>query len=120
MFPTAIISRARKSEIADTVSELTIVGGRIVYAAGIFASLDAPPPPPAMPEWSPVRRFGGYAAWGEQGRGEMHRQQLDAACGCASACSVHGHDHGHAWGGTAPVDDLKSFWGALGCSCFAF
>ena len=21
---------------------------------------------------------------------------------------------------TAPVDDLKSFWGALGCSCFAF
>jgi hypothetical protein len=31
----------RESEIADTVSELTIVGGRIVYAAGIFASLDA-------------------------------------------------------------------------------
>jgi hypothetical protein len=48
----------------------------------------------------------------------MHRKQLDEACGCASACSVHGH--GHAWAGTAPVDDLKSFWGALGCSCFAF
>jgi hypothetical protein len=50
----------------------------------------------------------------------MRRKQLDEACGCASACSVHGHDHGRAWAGTAPVHDLKSFWGALGCSCFAF
>jgi len=109
-----------ESEIADTVSELTIVGGRIVYAAGIFARLDASPPPPAMPEWSPVRRFGGYAAWGDQGRREIQRQQLAEACGCASACRVHGHDHGRAWTGAAPADDLKSFWGALGCSCFAF
>jgi predicted amidohydrolase YtcJ len=108
-----------ESEIADTVSELTIVGGRIVYAAGTFASLDAPPPP-AMPDWSPVRRFGGYAAWGEQGRERMHRPQLDEACACASACRVHGHDHSRAWTGTVPVHDLKSFWGALGCSCFAF
>src|SRR3954447_21013410 len=59
-------------EIADITSDLTVVGGRIVYAAGTFASLDAPPPP-AMPDWSPVRRFGGYAAWGEQGRDQMHR-----------------------------------------------
>jgi predicted amidohydrolase YtcJ len=108
-----------ESEIADTVSELTIVGGRIVYAAGIFASLDAAPPP-AMPDWSPVRRFGGYAAWGERGRERMQRQPLDEACGCASACSVHGHNHSRAWTGTVPVHDLKSFWGALGCSCFAF
>ena len=109
-----------ESEIADTVSELTIVGGRIVYAAGIFASLDASPLPPAMPVWSPVRRFGGYAAWADQSRGAIHRQQLDDACRCANACSVHAHGHGRAWAGTAPVDDLKSFWGALGCSCFAF
>jgi hypothetical protein len=109
-----------ESEIADTVSELTIVGGRVVYAAGIFASLDGVPPPPAMPDWSPVRRFGGYAAWGDRGRSEIQRQQFDKTCGCASACGVHGHDHGRAWGGTTPVHDLRSFWGALGCSCFAF
>jgi predicted amidohydrolase YtcJ len=109
-----------ESEIADTVSELTIVGGRVVYAAGIFASHDASPPPPAMPDWSPVRRFGGYGAWGEQGRGNMQRRQLAASCGCTSTCNVHGHDHGRAWAGRAPVGDLKSFWGALGCSCFAF
>src|SRR5712672_1376052 len=74
-----------ESEIADTVSELTIVGGRIVYAAGAFASLDAPPPP-AMPDWSPVRRFGRSAASADQGRERMHRPQLDEACSCASAC----------------------------------
>jgi predicted amidohydrolase YtcJ len=106
-------------EIADTVSELTIVGGRIVYGAGIFASLDTPAPP-AMPEWSPVRRFGASAAAAER-RGELiQRQRLDEACGCASTCRVHGHDHGRAWTGSAPAGDLKSFWGALGCSCFAF
>jgi predicted amidohydrolase YtcJ len=108
-----------ESKIADTVSELTIVGGRIVYAAGIFASHDTPPPP-AMPDWSPVRHFGGYAASANR-RGEtIHRQRLDEACDCGSACRVHGYDHGRAWAGAAPVDDLKSFWGALGCSCFVF
>ena len=106
-------------EIADTASELTLVGGRIVYAAGIFASLDTPPPP-AMPDWSPVRRFGGNATSAEQRGMEIHRRRLDEACDCASACRVHGHDHGRAWAGTAPAHDLRSFWGALGCSCFAF
>jgi predicted amidohydrolase YtcJ len=92
-----------ESEIANTVSELTIVGGRIVYAAGIFASLDAPMPP-AMPDWSPVRRFGAHATRAEHGQ--------------AIACRVHGHDHARAV--NAPGDDLRTFWGALGCSCFAF
>ena len=46
--------------------------------------------------------------------------QLDEVCRCASACGVHGHNHSRAWTGTAPVHDLKSFWGVLGCSCFAF
>jgi hypothetical protein len=72
-----------ESEIADTVSELTIVGGRIVYA-GRHLRESRCPPPPAMPDWSPVRRFGGYAARGEQGRERMQRQPLDEACGCAS------------------------------------
>jgi len=109
-----------ESDIADTVSELTIVGGKIVYAAGIFGNLDALSPPPAMPEWSPVRRFGGYAAWGNRGGDRAHRRQPDRSCACASSCGVHGHDHARAWAGTAPAEDLKSFWGALGCSCFVF
>jgi hypothetical protein len=32
---------------------------------------------------------------------------------------VHGHDHARAWSGRLPVSDFKSFWGALGCACWA-
>ena len=88
-----------ESEIADTVSELTVVGGRIVYAAGSFTRLDTPPPP-AMPDWSPVRRLGANAPSAEQRGMEIHRRRLDEACDGAGACRVHGHDHGRAWAGT--------------------
>ena len=98
-----------------------MVGGKIVYGAGHFDELDDNPVPPAMPDWSPVRAFGGYAAWGEPegaGKNSLHRQ-LISACGCANDCNVHGHAHADAWGSKAPVSDLKSFWGALGCACWA-
>src|SRR5258706_13456563 len=51
-----------ETEIADITAHLTVVGGEIVYGAGEFAHLDEATPPPAMPDWSPVRRFGGDAA----------------------------------------------------------
>ncbi len=110
-----------ESEIADTTSDLTMVGGRIVYAAGEFARLDQAGLPPAMPDWSPVRAFGGYAAWGDpKGAGASTLQRTAAAsCGCAHGCSVHGHDHATAWSSRLPIADLKSFWGALGCACWA-
>ena len=108
-----------ESEIADTTSDLTIVGGRIVYGAGDFKSLDTSPPP-AMPDWSPVRSFGGYGNWvGSDGKAQAIRAHAMQSCGCASACGVHGHDHASAWSGTLPISDLKSFWGALGCACWA-
>ncbi len=110
-----------EDEIADTVSDLTIVGGKVVYGAGDFAVYDKSAPPPAMPDWSPVRSFGGYAAWGESRRaGEpaLHRK-LAMSCDCANACSIHGHDHAGAWSSRLPISDLKSFWGALGCACWA-
>jgi len=111
-----------EDEIADAVSDLTMVGGKVVYGAGDFAPLDEAPPPPAMPDWSPVREFGGYAAWGAQdaAAGPAARQRLAADCGCAKACTVHGHDHAGALASRVPVADLKSFWGALGCACYAF
>src|SRR5712692_1890845 len=43
-----------EAEIADTTSDLTMVGGKIVYAKGTFKTHDGSPPPPAMPDWSPV------------------------------------------------------------------
>jgi predicted amidohydrolase YtcJ len=46
-------------EVKDLESLLTMVGGKIVYAAGPYLQLDAPPPP-ALPDWLPVRHYGGY------------------------------------------------------------
>jgi predicted amidohydrolase YtcJ len=108
-----------EDEIADTVSELTVVGGRVVYAAGGLAKLDDAPPPPAMPDWSPVRAFGGYGAWAEAPARPV-AQSAALSCGCDHACTIHGHAHATAWSSRLPVSDLKSFWGALGCACWAF
>ncbi len=107
-------------DIADTTSDLTVVGGKIVYAKGEFKSLDAPPPPPAMPDWSPVRSYGGYAAWGAKAEPvAAMRMQAAAHCSCTNSCGIHGHDHATAWSAKLPISDLKSFWGALGCACWA-
>ncbi|PAU78539.1 amidohydrolase [Halomonas salipaludis] len=113
-----------EDEISFLTSDLTVVGGRIVYGDNDFAPLDDNPLPPAMPDWSPTRTFKGYGAWGEpEGAGKnslapLHAQAV-ATCGCASACSLHGHDHAQAWGSPVPTSDLKGFFGALGCSCWA-
>lgn len=110
-----------ESEISDTTSDLTIVGGKVVYGAGAFAKLDEGGPPPAMPDWSPVRSFGGYGAWGDAtGDGSLAVQRrVVAGCGCEHTCGVHGHSHAEAWSARMPINDLKSFWGVLGCSCWA-
>jgi predicted amidohydrolase YtcJ len=81
--------------IADTESVLTLLGGRPVHAAAEFTDL-APPLPPAMPDWSPVRAFGGYRT-----RSSAH----------ATACHTHA---------PAPPRADAALWGALGCSCWAF
>ena len=106
-----------ESDIADTTALLTMVGGKVVWGAGDFASLDESAPPPAMPDWSPVRRYGGYGAWGAEGK-PLQAAMRRTAC-CDTACGVHGHAHANAWTSEVPASDLKSFWGALGCACWA-
>lgn len=105
-------------EIRQITAVLTIVDGKPVYGAGDFADL-APPLPPAMPDWSPVNTFGGYNKAAPDPANLALAKAAVASCGCASTCSVHGHDHASAWGAALPVADLKRFWGALGCACWA-
>lgn len=50
-----------EADIAHIESLLTVVGGRIVYAAGDYEGQDEELPP-VSPFWSPVSRFGGYQA----------------------------------------------------------
>src|SRR5438445_19868 len=45
--------------IKDIESVLTMVGGKPVYGAGPYARLD-PPSLPTLPDWLPVRHYGGY------------------------------------------------------------
>ena len=92
-----------EEDIRQIVSQLTVVGGKVVYADGDFAGL-GPPMPPPMPDWSPVNFGSRY--W----KGPATAPPL------AAACTLHRHAH-------APVQhvaDPRDFWGALGCSCWAF
>ena len=93
-------------------SVLTVLGGRVVYGDGDYSGL-SPTVPPASPSWSPVNA--------EPSPGQRAAARVATSChaGCTSACGLHGHDHGIAWNTPLPVDDARSFWGALGCSCFA-
>lgn len=97
---------APEEEIKSIAAVLTIVGGRVVHGEQEFKDF-APSLPPAMPDWSPVRTYGGY-----------HRAPMPAAS--ATHCAVH--RHAHAAAACIPIrsEDANGFWGALGCACFAF
>jgi predicted amidohydrolase YtcJ len=105
-------------EIRRINAVLTMVGGKVVHGEGDFANL-APPLPQASPSWTPVRAFPSPGM--RTGHGQPSSALRAGGChdGCASACGIHGHDHRIAWTNPIPVRELASFWGALGCSCFA-
>jgi hypothetical protein len=106
-------------EIKAITSVLTMVGGRIVHGSGEFGKL-APALPPPSPDWSPVRTYGGYSRTTSEGAGKENvNRKLAMSCGCAKACNIHGHAHASARSSSLPVEDLRSFWGALGCACWA-
>ena len=104
-------------QIRRVFSVLTVVGGKIVFAADDFADLD-PPFPPASPSWAPNSAFA-TPAMRMAAEGAPVRHARSCNDGCAKGCSLHGHDHAIAWNNPLPVGDPKAFWGALGCSCFA-
>jgi hypothetical protein len=104
--------------IQHITAEMTMTGGRIVHAEGSFAD-KAPPLPPISPTWSPIARFGGHWRQANAASGanvHAHATHED----CRDACALHGHDRQIAWTSPIPVSDDRAFWGALGCSCFAF
>jgi predicted amidohydrolase YtcJ len=104
--------------IQDISSVLTLLGGVPVHGDGDFKDL-APPLPPPMPDWSPVRTFGGYQKRADASEGSKYAFAA-ANCACSTACGLHAHAHAMALVGSAPTSDPRSFWGSLGCSCWAF
>jgi len=91
-----------EQQIAHIRSVLTVLGGKVVHGDAEFRNI-APDLPPPMPDWSPVRSYGGYFV------GSDVKAKLSSACGCATTCAVHGHDHAAALGAITPVSDLQSF-----------
>ncbi|WP_296947875.1 amidohydrolase [uncultured Massilia sp.] len=105
--------RVPEDDIKAIESVLTIVGGKLVYAQGAFGDY-APPAIPVLPEWSPVAKVPGhYRPAPAQASALLPHQ-------CKGACGVHAHAHDKARRSSMPVSDFSAFWGALGCSCFAF
>jgi hypothetical protein len=95
---------------------LTVLGGKVVYGDSEFGK-HSPEIPPAMPDWSPARHGSQYQP---RPQAQARALALNTACGCASSCGVHGHAHANAWTSSVPTSDESTFWGALGCSCWAF
>jgi predicted amidohydrolase YtcJ len=97
-----------EEEIKRLESVLTIVGGKVVYAAEEF-SKGAPPALPVSPSWSPVNEYGGYA-----------KPQPEAVGASHSACCSHTESSatGRAKSHLQVLGDHGSW--ELDCDCFAF
>lgn len=97
---------------------LTVVDGRIVYGAEEFQSL-GPAPLPVLPEWSPIKVYGGYGAPLDIRKAAHAGVRVDQH---AAEC----HSHGCLHAAHQLMVDIKAaapryadFWG-LGCDCYSF
>lgn len=93
------------NSIKEITSILTILGGKVVYAADEFASLDENSKLPISPDWSPIHNYGGY-----------YQPTAHASCSChgakkTSLDNLFGIAHQEA-----PSLNPWSF----GCDCFAY
>jgi predicted amidohydrolase YtcJ len=96
-----------EEEIKSIGAVLTIVGGRIVHGDHEFRSY-APPLPTAMPDWSPVRTYGGY-----------YRRPA-AETFSALLCASHRHSHRSIPSHSLRSAEARGFREPFGCGCFAF
>ena len=98
-----------EEEIKNLESMLTIVGGKVVYAAGEFSSM-APPELPVSPDWSPVEKYGGYA---------QSEEESTVGATASHEMSLHDGRHSAAHKTHQWILGDKGLW-SLGCDCFAF
>jgi hypothetical protein len=92
-----------EEEIKHLESVLTVVNGKVVFAAGDFARY-SPPALPVSPSWSPVGVYGGYHRAGASAPAVLQHH----------ACCHVGGAFVHSW-----EEERSGFWGWL-CPCFAF
>jgi len=113
--------------VKNIEAEMTVVDGKIVYAKGDFSSF-SPPIIPILPDWSPTNIYNGYYPAGghlqgaieKNSKAETRLKLTSQIHSCSGSCDVHIHNHDAARLSNVPVNNYNAFWGALGCSCFAF
>lgn len=109
-----------EEKIKGIESVLTIVGGKIVYGAQEFRDL-GPASLPVLPEWSPVKVYGGYGApldVRKAARAGIPVPQPQQTAQCHSYECLHEDDY-LQMGIKASAPRYSDFWG-LGCDCSAF
>lgn len=111
-----------EEEIKGIESVLTVMDGKIVYAAGPFKDLD-PAPIPVLPEWSPIAVFGGYGAPLDPKKAARAGVPFQQEHRHSSHCHEHGCMHSAFMlmegAANASRPRYSDFWGS-GCGCFAF
>ena len=95
-------------KIKDLTSVLTVVGGKICHGTDEFGSL-SPNLPPAMPDWAPVKFYGGY-----QQQSDSHHPDTSIMMR-KTCCTVHPGPKTH----TKSLNEVMLDWN-LGCNCWAF
>jgi hypothetical protein len=100
-----------EDQVRDLQSVLTVVGGKIVHGSAEFQGI-APELPPAMPDWSPVRRFGGY-------QGERFKVEVPEVVGAHSHALGACHVHHQPKTRRRSVEEVVTDW-SMGCLCWAF
>ncbi|MFV8248870.1 amidohydrolase [Bdellovibrio bacteriovorus] len=98
-------------DIKDLQAVMTVVGGNVVYGAEEFKSL-SPEIPAAMPDWSPVRTYGGYQERSSASKHALASIHNAFNHGC---CGVHAQTKKVR----SSLEEVALDW-SMGCSCWAF
>jgi len=110
-----------EEKIKGIESVLTVVGGKVVHATDEFKPF-APSPIPVLPEWSPVKVFGGYGAPLDVRKAARAGSPVAQAHQHSADCHQRGCAHA-ALQLLAGIKGARNRYGGffgLGCDCFAF
>jgi imidazolonepropionase-like amidohydrolase len=110
-----------EEKVKGIESVLTIVGGKIVHATEEFTP-HAPPSIPVLPEWSPVKVFGGYGAPLDIRKAARTGVPVAEAHEHGAMCQQEGcvHSAHQLLAGIAASRNRYADFFGLGCDCFAF
>lgn len=113
--PSADYFAVPDDDVKDIVSDLTVVGGKVVHADGDFGVM-APPMPKPAPGWSPVADWGGYQPnpMSAATFAGLHSHRQGGACHCLA----HAGRDVMAWLKNIPAVDHQAFLSSFGCTCW--